>query len=312
MAWSTVPVTARTDKILATAFDEVRLAILEKAAVAGLTLTVTDVSTNGDQLEAVLTNYQSNIETLLVKFANPSSDYSAYTKSTCLTAALGTADWTTVGTPKYMKIAHINELRSVLNQLLWVRILTNALTDEYQTKYASENDGDKDTAWSDAKTTYNALSWSDTGTPIDLGFFTTYSYSSGYTYRIYARQAKKLEFAVIAGTVLDTKMRVDIENGSASLELEVGTPTVDLYEQADFGGTPLNFGTSGYINREVLAVDVATVSGGTTATYSLRTNPVAPDLDNNRASDATSSTGRGLDVGKVLVLLVKYDYSYGA
>ncbi len=293
--WSTVPVTGNTDAILETQFDEVRAAILERGVSLGLTLTVTDVTTDGDQAEAVLTNYRANIETLIPYYANPDSNYAAYTKTTCLTAALGQADWTAVGTPKTMKADHINELRLVLNTMSWIAVNTDSYA--YSRK-SGETEGDTGgiaTAWAIASADYSTSSYGEatvTGVATHLGYFySTRGYPATASYAgISEDRRKRISFDVPSGTYVSSKIAVHFASGTTPLEESSGGVTI--YTQTGYGGTGVSVGAGGYANAGWYLASMPTAAAGGTLNYSSK--PEVATVTNIKASDPTSTyTARG-------------------
>ena len=140
MAWAAVPVAGGVgnDLVLKAQFDEVLAAINERETVAGIPLTVAAAAADGSQPYALRNTYRTSIEALIPRFANPGALYAAYTKITCLNAAIGAPDWVVNPDPappplRRMFEREINEFRSVLNQLQWLRVTLGGLTmDEVQ------------------------------------------------------------------------------------------------------------------------------------------------------------------------------------
>ena len=303
--WTTVPV-ANEDAILDDNFDEVRAAILERATAAGQSLTVTDVSTDGDQAAAVRTNYRSNIEALIPYFANPAAGYAAYNKETCLTAAIGAADWTAAG-DTYMYTEQLNEMQDVLNLLIWAIIIplgANCNTSE------DTGTGSSAASYADAWTTCKVSYPTTTAYPGELresdvwgyqntgyaGWFSTTGFDGTYYKDIVNRSVSRLRFVVPAGTIADTKLY-----NPGVWQFSSSTIGVKLFEQASFAGTEHELSTGAE------AIDVATVTAGN-VDYSLRSNPAEPDQDTNEAGPGAIKGAAAVD----LALLVQYTFTYKA
>jgi len=276
MGWSSMPV-AVLERIVAEPFDEVRAAIIERGIALGLTLNPTAVSTDGQQPRAVLWNYRSHAQDLLVQYADASNNFVAWTKSTCLTAALGSSDWMADQVPAYMYAAELNEVRSVLNKLTWARVPRNSGAPAATQRKGYGNSGlSYDAAWAFAKTDYAGNLFGGSFISGTAGFWAS-SYQGGgprYIKEIFNHRTPDMAFDVADITVLNTKM----DRPDTFTVWEGSTLTVDLFPEADWGGTPINFSSQAVI-------DVPTVAQGTTVHYSTRGNPEEPALDANEDSD---------------------------
>lgn len=305
MAWTTVPVTAASS-VLKAQFDEVKAAINERQTACGLSLTTTAASANGAQLRTLLTTYRTAIDNLIPYFANTDAAYVAYTKSTCLTAALGVGrtDWLGTQTPAYMFVNELNELRSVLNKISWVRY---DLTQTVQQQWSYPGGGTSDISWADAwtsaQTAYAAGSFATGGA---FAGFTTSAYTPSppdaktYYKDIANTRITDASLAVPNLTVADTKLIVTKRGYGDNFDF-------DLHEQASFGGSATTVAVTAAQNADVV-LDVTTVAGNATAHYSARTNPAAPDPTSYVPADTNGATkGATLTLKN---LLVQYTFAY--
>jgi hypothetical protein len=306
MAWATVPVVA-LQNILEVNFDEVRAAIIERRDAAGLGWVVTDVTTDGCQARAVLNNYRAWVEVLIPLFANPAAAFVPYTKATCLTAAIGAVDWVANPDPpaaRRMYVREINELRSVLNLLLWLRIdPTIAGSASY---WSWPGGGSSNISWAAAwASALGAYAGAAPG-PCSIAGFSTSAFSpSPPDGKVFYKDINRAELSDIAFVipnvpVADTKLRV-YEYGLG----DVGQ--VDLYEQAAYAGgaqaVALPAAGAFYVN-----LDVTDAPPGATYHFSMRSNPVLPNPLTYPPADANGAS-RGWRC-QPMELLVQFNFAY--
>ena len=157
MAWSTTPIVATGDEMLASQMEQVRQAVLERQAISGGTPPTEIVQ--GDTILAAQHNALTAAINAMLSTAygtwivEPTDD----TDPAALTVAgvLGHA-WTSVSAGTTIIAAHINELQSVLNAMRWLRLPIGSAeavghgTDLY-------TDPVFDTAWDAIKSVDNGL-----------------------------------------------------------------------------------------------------------------------------------------------------------
>ena len=163
MGWNKLPLTSKVSLEEDTEWDELRAAIVERQNEVGGSPPPT-VDADNLVLATTLNAYRQAVEALIPSFyhADGVNDGEAWTKATCLTAALGQADWTDPAisassrTPR--KAVHLNELRLVLNKLTWLRINPDAATRETYTGTSDYHAAWAD-AWAEAKAIAAAAGW---------------------------------------------------------------------------------------------------------------------------------------------------------
>jgi hypothetical protein len=305
MAWADVPVVAGTD-ILKAAFDEARAAIVERCLAAGIGYgTLQTAAGNGDQPWALIANYRGFVDGLIQYFCNPATGVN-YAKVALLTALIGAADWVANpdAVPRRMFIRELNELRTVLNALLWRGLpITIASGDTY---WSWPGGGSSDVswaaAWADAQAAYaGAMPGAASLVDFETAAFSPSPPDGKQYYKSIQRSLlTDLSVAIPNFDVADTKMQV--------AKLGVGDNfNFDLHEQAAFGGAAISVAVGAAQNATVLE-DVTTVVKNTTAHYSCRTNPAAPNPLAYAPADANGAT-RGARM-TFLKLLVQFAFTY--
>jgi hypothetical protein len=303
-AWAAVPVAA-DGLILAAQFDEARLAINERYNAAGLAdPALVDVATNGDQPLAILTSYRAAIDAIIPYYANPALNYIAFTKAACLTAAIGAANWIpALPGDLTMYTGQINDMRTVLNTLSWVRLLpTIADADEYWSYPGFDgNDISWAQAWTDAQAAYAVAA--DSGWGDQVGFFTdSYSPSppSGETYykSIWVSQFPDISYLVANIPVAGTKMEYFAWDLGDAM-------SIDFHQAAAFGGAATALSTQPAGRR---VQNCTAVAPGGARHYSARNNPAGPDPLTYPPADVDGATRGGYLYG--FVLLVQHTFSY--
>lgn len=320
MAWSTIPVTGGlVSKIVAANFNEVRAAIIERGGTV-----FPSVSSDGAQARTWITTARTYIEAIIPNFCDPDNSYAAFTKSTLLVKALGAGhtDWLAASpaTPPYKMWAdEINELRLVLNKMVWTRkqlagssqtwgmasYLDTTLEPFPEFDYRGSDVSSWDDAWTAFKTFYDPA-FSYWGVPYGSGVagFHLCSYEDDQKRKaIWRGRNSDLSVAILNSTVLATKAVL------TCWLLTDESINLNLYEAASFGGTPVLVDLAGKpVGSSFEAVvDVTAATPNTTEHYSLA-NASEPALDDIKPADV-SGTQRGLRCSKA-ELLVQYDFVY--
>lgn len=265
----------------------------------------------GDWIEiGDIVNLRSRVENIIDYFVNPAADYAAYTKASCLTAAIGQADWSdpALAAGDWITPRHFNELKSVLSQLLWLPRSAGSFTAQKVSPSSGGSNTSWAAAWSTAKTTYAGGAWNNYATSARVGFqVASMSPYAGWTYykNINHWRTSELPFVIpdYAVGVLDTKMlfnfNYESDGGSGDLD-------IDLYEEDDFGGAAIAIEVTA---GGVYVVDVTTVTADTTVEYSYRTNPESPTPDDYNATDSNGSL-RGVNLVSTPTLLVLPNWAH--
>jgi len=308
MAWATMPAVAAT-AILKAQFDEVRAAIVERCNATGESSVGLPVAAaNGDQARATLTAYRAKVDNLIPQFVNPAT-WNPYAKNALLTALIGAADWVANpdAVPLRMFIREINELRTVLNALLWVSFNFDTIITGREWTWdslAGSSDVSWGAAWAAALAAYPPMFPAVIATGY-AGFGTTAYSPSPPDGKMFYKDIWKFSCgqaskAIPNVPVADTKLLMQ-KNGFGD------AGSIDLHEQAVYGGPAIPVAV-GAAENALVAVDVTTVTPGATVDYSARCNPVNPNPLLYAPADANGAT-RGWRA-ELQKLLVQFNFSY--
>jgi hypothetical protein len=304
MPWVTLPV-APDALILAAHFDEVRLAINERYNAAGLANpALVDVATNGDQPLAILASYRTAIDTIIPYYANPALSYNAYTKAACLTAAIGAANW--IAAPDAtMYVGQINDMRTVLNLLRWVRKVPAVVGQQYRNPFSCGLFDTWDNCWTQAKADFGGGAWQ--AYPPG-GWYPDQFYCPGATFlgrepQLFGgfprghdwdvQRYSDLSFSVANFPVLATKVK--LTTGGDFVRLR-------LYPAANFAGVPVPVNVAGD-----LTVDVAPVTPN--AVNHMSSDIDTTILDDFRPADADGSAKSSI-CGGISAVVIHHTFSY--
>jgi hypothetical protein len=313
MAWSTVPVTGGTSDVLKAQFDEIKGALNEREVAIGITQTSAAALANGAQARTLLTTYRSAVDTLIPYFVNPSNSYAAWTKSACLTAALGAGrtNWLTDQTPAYMFADEINELRLVINKLAWRSFHYAINPSDYRKDVTDGSDVSWNASWTAAKAAYAAAPFADSpGGGFYAGQATTaYSPGGSYTYEHNIATLGSTDFKFLVGTTAIAEANMLV--GTFYL---YGTETVDLnlYVQASFAGTATAIPWPG-TGTHTITIPTPTADGSGYAHCSILPDPDAPaNWDVFRPADGNNqSKGAFLASSSVGAPALRVRYGFG-
>jgi hypothetical protein len=288
VAWTLLPVAANAP-ILKAQFDEVRAAIIERRDACGLVWAVTAATADGAQLRALLTEYRTKIETLIPYFWNPLlAWFGPFTKTACLNKALGHPNWTANQVPAWMFVDEINELRLVVNELLWRR-LTPTGTDEYtnQTLGAKGTSNvSLNAAWADLAINYPPAVYNPNPAYFGLGWWRVRNVNIvPFLFAYDVEHYRSADFlAVIPNKpVSAVKMCFYVQGYGADV-------TFSLFNAAGYAGVDTPLVVSGANPGSYVSVDLPLVVPGATQHYSIRTNPAAEVLDNYRPGPVVGNT----------------------
>lgn len=187
--------------------------------------------------------------------------------------------------------AHGVELERILSQLHWVRITMYAYTRKKISPHAGGSNVDWDTSWSNTKTAYDGGAWANYLLSALAGFAAAArSPFAGLTYwhGIDHWRTDTIDFIIP-----NYNSRIIIPCAVFGVSASVwngASGAIDIYPQANFGGTP-NTHTVNATERKTVAVGIPTRN--TTHSYSIRNNNYdadpsqhKPDPDNYRPPDA--------------------------
>lgn len=315
MAWNASTWPAAADGwIYISNYNDLVEAHNERAAEVGHS----DLSTKsaGDWIEiGDIVNLRTAVEALITHFrrVEDGGTGEALTKSTCLTDAIGAADWSdaSLAAGNWIHPRHYNEIRSVLNKLRWLLVGSGALATSTALKFGTDGDATYNTAWSTAKTNQAAASWSS-GTAIAYLVGQAAFDGSEYAASVQQNRCTDIPFTVpdYGVDISDTKIRYSAKSWKDSATPTGGGPsvTLKLYDQADFAGTESS--SSIPTTGDVKAVaDVPTLaSDGATIHYSAITNDVTDDY--KPATPASSTVIATGGAASVFELLIELDFEY--
>jgi len=279
-----------------------------------------DAKSAGDWIEiGDILNLRTAVEALIPHFVRVDNGGTgeAFTKGSCLTDAIGQADWSDSGLAEddWIYPLHYNELRDVLNELRWLLIGASGSATATAMKYSgSLNNPSYATVWGNVKTAYAAAAWAS-GTAVAYIRGTAY-YDGLYNAAIQHNRCTDISYAIpdYAVGISDTKMRYRarswMEDPAAAPAGGGPELTLSVFDQASFGGTEStdSIPTTGDAKT---VMDVPTLAAdNTTVHYSA--NVAAPaDLDTLQPSIPGDAAERGIgSAGSDFELLIQLDFDY--
>jgi len=169
MTWSTVPLAANDFGVIA-AMTEVKAAFDERYDAVGAAFGK-PAAVSGDafcDFSDVITYYHAKIESLLGSFyqksgSGESTTFAAYTKSSLLTECFSQTEWRDTS-PGLAAVRQVNDLRTALDKLHWIRFAPNASEGEWTYMVANFT---SNAVWNTCKT--NAWSSMSADTPFASG-----------------------------------------------------------------------------------------------------------------------------------------------
>ncbi len=307
MVWADVPVVTG-DWATAAQCNEVIAAINERDAESYAAGNLAVVVSGDWILATKAEELQARIENMIPYFRNVDDGGTgeAWTKSALLTAAIGAADWTnaSVAGGDWLLTTDLNEMRLVLNKMMWVYQVRDSFAAEKFTSSNGWSNVSWDAAWAAAKTAYGTAAWNNYASGPSGGYTTTsLSPYGGYTYWKNINHWRTSDVAFVipnhAVAVADTKLRFSASERDDGGD---GAGDIDLFDAASFGGTKVaDISVSGYAPGTKILVDVPTVVKNTTVHYSYRTDPVVPTHDNYEAGDTDGFVrGWGISTPQVI------------
>ena len=240
MGWVALPC-ARDNRLRDDYFNELIAACNERNAETLKAAALVDVVV-GKRARAIhWTTIRTRIEALIPRFANPDTG-AAWTKATCLQAAIGHPDWTTPTIQGGMRPRAIwfNEMKLVLDKLYVIGILGDG-----EVWYRSPKSGTGltwDLAWANARAAYWGSSWIPGFDLVAQAGLRTLSTDAGGKFKEFVHlRMPSLHFDVPAFVVPIASAGVIFYSVGA-----VVAPLVfEYYTQADFAGSPILFTWSG-------------------------------------------------------------------
>jgi len=189
---------------------------------------------------------RSRVEALVPLFYDPATG-SAWTKAACLGAAIGQPDWTTPtisANRTIIRAPHINELRAVLDLLVWLRLAPNAVWNTAEARYPFMGTSFDSwaAAWADAKVQYDSSAWGLYG--LDLAPQAGLRCASAHP-AYYEKDAMHYRTPGVAWAV--PVYPVGVLAAKVAFRVN-GTPAAPMdfqyYSQISYGGTPVSFTVS--------------------------------------------------------------------
>ena len=304
--WTKIPVSPLT-YVTAPPIHEVLAAINERETALGQESSVLPYPR--DPLNYINQIYylEQQVIALIPWFLDAStvndSSMSNYTEAACLQAALGREYFVSDG--PYPNASYLNEMRLVLNKLLYLRAGPVENTASGPSAYSEGSDAsDYDAAWDEMIAAYPIAGLGSTL----AGLYVWRKKTNGaptYAYSAWAETYEISDMVVPVGAfggieVLDARLRLYVSGGGTTpLGGPVDTPTVtfDVHHEADFGGAAVASMALGEEHIGTIGIDVP-VTVNSTNHYSIRMNPSVPAWANYENPPGALSGGYRIAVGQ--------------
>lgn len=281
--WQSLPC-ARDNRLHAGLFNELIAAANERNAETLQASALVEVEGGRVLRPELWSTLRARVEALIPWYCNPDAGFVRFTKASCLTAALGQADWTTPVIAGFMRprATWFNEMQAVLSSLCW----RHHYGDEAGSAGAEliiglENEG-WDYTWNELKRIYNLGLWQPWGAsylpPAEL-VNSCYGDESHAHYILNHTVATSAPFYLADLPVDAGKLMVTCQTYGGS------SGVVSVYEGPNFTGVEHEVTIDG---ADPVILDIATPRTADYNRFSWRLKPATPDLDAYRPAPGAS------------------------